>query len=164
MSPGSRVRPTAEAVRDRWLTLLAPDLARARVLELYAGTGALGIEALSRGAARIDFVENGPAALHALKANVAVIRAKSRTRIFKQDAVRFVERLPAHAYDLTIADPPYTSRQSEHLVERWLETPFSRVLTIEHSADRRLPGRAKRYPIGQTMLSFYRTARDESDR
>ena len=71
-SPGRRVRPTGESVRDRWLGRLAEELGGARVLDLFAGSGALGLEALSRGAKSADFVENGAEALHALKANVAV--------------------------------------------------------------------------------------------
>ena len=69
-----RVRPTAEHVRAAWLDLLAPDLPGARVLDLFAGTGALGLEALSRGAASADFVETRPSSLHALKANVVALR------------------------------------------------------------------------------------------
>ena len=56
MSPGARVRPTSEVVRDRLLNLLAPEIPKARVLDLFAGSGALGLEALSRGAATADFV------------------------------------------------------------------------------------------------------------
>ena len=89
-SPGDqRVRPTAEGVRDAWMRLLEPWLKGARVLDLFAGTGALGLEALSRGARYADFVETRPASLHALKANVAALRARERSRIFKKDALAF---------------------------------------------------------------------------
>ena len=104
VSPGGGVRPTAEAVRDRWLTLLKGELQGARVLDLFAGTGALGLEAMSRGASRVDFVENGPASLHALKANVAALRLRKKSRIFKRDAIPFVEDLDAGAYDVAFAD------------------------------------------------------------
>ncbi len=80
-SPGKRVRPTSESVRVRWLDRLEGELAGARVLDLFAGSGALGLEALSRGAKSADFVENGAEALHALKANVAALRETKRTRI-----------------------------------------------------------------------------------
>ena len=91
VSPGGRIRPTAETVRDRWLTLLAGSLDGARVLDLFAGSGALGLEAMSRGASRVDFVENGSASLHSLKANVSAFRVTKKTRIFKRDAIPFVE-------------------------------------------------------------------------
>ena len=157
-SPGGRVRPTAEAVRDGWIGLLERDLEDARVLELYAGTGAVGLEALSRGARSVDFVENNPSALHALKANVARLKAKRDARIFKRDALRFAFMLSPGAYDLVLADPPYGSRQTDRLVERWLDVPYSGVLALEHSPDHRLPGgrRRRTHTFGDAAISVYR--------
>src|SRR6476646_103065 len=96
----SRVRPTAEHVRAALLDLLSDDVPDARVLDLFAGTGALGLEAISRGAKSADFVEFRPASLHALRANVAALRLRDRTRIFKKDALPFVAALGADSYDL----------------------------------------------------------------
>lgn len=138
-SPGGRVRPTAEPVRSAWLDRLSDVLAGARVLDLFAGTGALGLEALSRGAARCDFVENGGGALHALKANVARFRLKDRTRVFRLDAMAFAGRLETDTYDLCLADPPYTSSLARRLVEQWLERPFAAVLAVETDTAERLP-------------------------
>jgi len=193
-SPGGRVRPTREEIRADLFDRLGSDLARARVLDLFAGTGALGLEALSRGATSVDFVENGAPALHALKANIARFRAKEWTRLFKKDAFTFLEavrraaaadsgqaeaktekpkasgeadgtgaervtrcpdpdRLP---YDLVLADPPYTSRAPERLAALWLEAPFSRILCIEHAAERPLPRPGKRRVFGDTMVTTYR--------
>lgn len=157
VSPGARVRPTAEDVRDRWLSLLARQLPDARVLDLFAGSGALGLEALSRGAATADFVENGPASLHSLKANVAAFRVKKRTRIFKRDAIPFVEALEAGAYDITFADPPYGSRKLDRVLEQWLAVPFSRILSVEHARDHDLKGRGKSYDLGDdTRLTIFK--------
>src|SRR3954454_11420193 len=101
MSPKDfRVRPTAEGVRAALLDLLAPDLRDVRVLDLFAGTGALGLEAISRGAKSCDFVEFRPASLHALKANIAALRLRERTRVFKRDALPFVSVLEADKYDI----------------------------------------------------------------
>lgn len=163
-SPGGRVRPTAEAVRDRWLKELAPDLEGARVLDLFAGTGALGLEALSRGARTADFVEDGPASLHALKANVAAFRVGKRARIYKRDAIPFVERLEAGAYDIAFADAPYGSGKLDRVIRRWLEVPFSRILGVEHAADRALPGRGKRLDFGDTRVTVYRARKPRSGR
>src|SRR5262245_39427171 len=102
-----RVRPTAEPVRAGLLDHLARDLPGARVLDLFAGTGALGIEALSRGAASADFVEFRPASLHALRANVAALRLRERSRIFKRDAFQFLAGVEPESYQLAFADPPY---------------------------------------------------------
>lgn len=155
MSPGGRVRPTAEQIRVHWMELLGTRLEGARVLELYAGTGAVGLEALSRGARYADFVENNPAALHSLKANVAALRATTRTRIFKQDALRYIGRLPAGAYDVALADPPYGSKQTERVIARWLDVPFADTLAVEHAAGHRLPRAARSMVFGDSALSLY---------
>ncbi len=163
VSPGARIRPTAEAVRERWLDLLAESLEGARVLDLFAGSGALGLEAMSRGAARVDFVENGSASLHSLKANVAALRASKKTRIFKRDAIPFVEALQEGAYDIAFADPPYGSKKLDRVVSRWQEVPFATILGVEHQKEHRLEGKAKRYDLpGETRLTLFRAPKGRS--
>jgi 16S rRNA (guanine966-N2)-methyltransferase len=157
VSPGAQVRPTAEEVRDRWLSILAKDIPGARVLDLFAGSGALGLEALSRGAACVDFVENGPASLHSLKANVAAFKVRKRARIFKRDAIPFAEALDGGAYDIVFADPPYGSRKADRIVKRWLEVPFARILSVEHAADHALPGKGKSYEFEDTRVTIFRS-------
>jgi 16S rRNA (guanine966-N2)-methyltransferase len=143
-------------VRAAWITGLEPDLGKATVLDLFAGTGALGLEALSRGAASADFVENGAPALHALKANLAKLRVKGRTRLFKKNVFLFLQGLETPVYDLALADPPYSSQAAERLVSLWLENPFSRILSVEHAAERRLPGRGKKKVFGDSAVTTYR--------
>lgn len=138
-SPAGPVRPTAEELRAQWLSRVEADFQGGRVLDLFAGSGALGLEAMSRGARYADFVEYHPSALHALKANVAAFRLKEKTRIFKRDAIAFARMLPAHRYDVAFADPPYGSREADLLVEQWKQVPFARILCVEHAADHRLP-------------------------
>ncbi|HKH91719.1 MAG TPA: RsmD family RNA methyltransferase [Gemmatimonadaceae bacterium] len=152
----SRVRPTAEHVRAALLDLLEPDLAGARVLDLFAGTGALGLEALSRGAARADFVETRPSSLHALRANVALLRVRDRTRIFKRDALPFAGGLTPDAYDVAFADPPYGSRMLDRVLDDWLARRFSRVLAVEHSVSHELPRPSKRLELDETVVGIYR--------
>src|SRR6476619_3584941 len=118
-SPDARVRPTAEHVRAALLDLLDDELDGARVLDLFAGTGALGLEAISRGARSADFVEFRPGSLHALKANIATLRLRERTRIFKRDALPFAAALSADSYDVAFADPPYESRMLDRLIDTW---------------------------------------------
>ncbi len=149
-SPGKRIRPTAETVRDRWLSRLKDDLDGARILDLFAGSGALGLEALSRGAASADFVENGAEALHSLKANVAALHEKKRTRIFKQDAIPFVERLEEYRYDIAFVDAPYRSKKLDRIVDVWTARRFARVLGVEHARDHALPKERLR---GRTRLN-----------
>ena len=157
-SPSGRVRPTAEDLRDVWLTMLerGGELDGARVLDLFAGSGALGLEALSRGAQSCDFVENNPSALHALKANVAVVRARDRTRIFKRDAIQFIQRIDKIAYDIALADPPYGSRKLDRVVSDWLKMPFSKLLAVEHAADHPIPAKGKSRRVGDSVVSILR--------
>ncbi|NJD20723.1 MAG: 16S rRNA (guanine(966)-N(2))-methyltransferase RsmD [Gemmatimonadetes bacterium] len=166
-SPGQRVRSTAEHVRDEWLSSLEEYLQNARVLDLFAGSGALGLEALSRGAASADFVEDGPAALHALKANVAARklhasesgrapgRRRKTARVFKRDAVPFVRALPQGGYDIAFADPPYGSRKLDLVVGRWLEVRFAAILGVEHAAAQAVPPGGKILDFGDTRVTVY---------
>lgn len=154
--PDRRVRPTAEHVRDEWLEVLEPHLQGARVLDLFAGTGALGLEAMSRGARFADFVEDRPTSLHALRANVAALHVREKTRIFKKDALPFASGLEAGAYDVAFADPPYGSRMLDRLIETWQRKPFAAILTVEHAADHELPAGGKRIWFEETAVTTYR--------
>jgi 16S rRNA (guanine966-N2)-methyltransferase len=155
--PDKRVRPTAEHVRQEWLRLLEPKLKGARVIDLFAGTGALGLEAMSRGAATADFVETRPASVHALKANIAALHVRERSRLFKKDALPFAEALEPFAYDIAFADPPYGSKMLDRLIETWQQTPFAAILAVEHAMDHELPTGGKRVEIDDnTALTFYR--------
>jgi 16S rRNA (guanine966-N2)-methyltransferase len=154
----ARVRPTSELVRARLLDLLEPHLDGARVLDLFAGTGALGLEALSRGARSADFVETRPSSLHALKANIAALRVRERTRVFKRDAIPFAAALPAGAYDIAFADPPYGSRMLDRIVEAWKSRPFARILAAEHARGQAVPpgGTLHRFGADETAVTIYR--------
>jgi len=137
------------------MSILGSELHDARVADLFAGSGALGLEALSRGARDVVFVERGRPSLEALRANVATLGAKDVTRIFPVDAIRWVEALPAHAFDLVLADPPYGEGYAVRLLELWHQTPFSRTLWVEHRSSEVLPPipglRSRRY--GDTTLT-----------
>lgn len=151
-----RVRPTAEHVRVGLLTMLAPDLEKARVLDLFAGTGALGLEAISRGARYVDFVETGPASLHALKANIAALRVREKTRVFKKDALPFAAALEADRYDITFVDPPYNSRMLDRVIDSWHEQKFSKILACEHAVEHQLPRGYDKRIFGESAVTIYR--------
>jgi len=152
----ARVRPTGDRVRQAWLSIVQPWMAGARVLDLFAGSGALGFEALSRGAEVVDFVEIAPTSLAAIRENAAALDAGSAAVVHRADALRFVDRLAAHAYDVAFADPPYDLGLAEALAERWLAVPFADVLAIEHRATQMLPGSTDRRRYGGTAITFYR--------
>jgi 16S rRNA (guanine966-N2)-methyltransferase len=152
----SRVRPTADRVREAWMSILMPELPGARVLDLFAGSGALGLEAISRGAQRADFVEVAPKSLAALKANIAALGAGSEAVVHRGDALRFTAALEENAFDVAFADPPYDAHLGTRLAQQWLAMPFARVLTIEHRVDEVLPGDGERRKYGDTVITIFR--------
>jgi 16S rRNA (guanine966-N2)-methyltransferase len=156
-----RVRPTADRVREAWMSILQADLPDARVLDLFAGSGALGLEALSRGAAYVDFVEVSARSLKALRENADALGAGSAAAIHRGDAMRYVDRLGPGAYDVAFADPPYALGLAERIARRWLEVPFAAVLGVEHSTREPMPagGDTRRY--GDTAITFYRVPGSE---
>ena len=135
-----KVRPTADRVREAWFSILQAAVPGARVLDLFAGSGALGFEALSRGAARVDFVETHRVALTTLKANIEALNVEDRVTIHRMDALRFAGRLQPGAYDIAFADPPYATDAAARLVELFRTTAFARVFSIEHSVDQIIGG------------------------
>jgi 16S rRNA (guanine966-N2)-methyltransferase len=152
----ARVRPTGDRVREAWMSIVNPWLPGARVLDLFAGSGALGLEALSRGAETVDFVEIAPKSLAAIRANADALDAGAAAVIHRTDALRFVERLEPHTYDVAFADPPYELGLAQQVAERWLAAPFADILGIEHRATDRLPGEGDRRRYGNTVITFYR--------
>ena len=117
--PGRRLRPTSERVREAVFSSLGSldAVAGATVLDLFAGTGALGIEALSRGAASATFVDADHAAIRAIEANLAATGLGDRARVVYGDALRFVADA-TETYDLALVDPPYAFDGWFPLLER----------------------------------------------
>lgn len=106
----AHLRPTSDRVREAIFNLLinahGNPVVGARVLDLFAGTGALGLEALSRGAAEVTFVDDGAKALTLIRANIAKMRAEGETRVLRQDARRLGPN-PGAGHGLVFLDPPY---------------------------------------------------------
>jgi 16S rRNA (guanine966-N2)-methyltransferase len=150
--PAAHLRPTSDRVRESVFNLLengahAVQLAGARVLDLFAGTGALGLEALSRGAARVAFVDDGMAARALLRRNIEKMRAMGVTDVWRRDATRLgPNRGPG--YDLVFLDPPYGKGLGEAALASaqqggWL-APGATIVWEE--------GQAPAAPAGFTML------------
>jgi len=136
------------------MSILSDALPGARVLDLFAGSGALGLEALSRGAASIDFVDLGPRSIAALKSNIESLGVGDVARVHRADALRFAARLAPLSYDVAFADPPYTiEAAASELVQTFRVTPFARILAVEHAASADLAGdQSRRY--GDTTITF----------
>jgi 16S rRNA (guanine966-N2)-methyltransferase len=154
--PGTKTRPTTDRVREAWLSALQHDVPAATVLDLFAGSGALGLEALSRGAAHVTFVERAAGPLRALQSNIDALDAAADVTVVRADALRYVEGLSATAFDVALADPPYATGDATRLVLAFEQVPFARLLCIEHATREKLaplPGsRTRRY--GDTALTF----------
>ena len=151
----ARVRPTADRVREAWMSILGEELRGARVLDLFAGSGALGLEALSRGAAEATFVELSPPSLEALRANIEALGGGERARVQRGDALRYAGGLEGGAFDVAFADPPYTTDAADRLVALFRRHPFARILSVEHPAGRQVEGdETRRY--GDTAVTFCR--------
>lgn len=140
------------------MSIVLPELEGARVLDLFAGSGALGIEALSRGASRAEFVELSPRSLMALRENLRILEAGESAIVHRGNAIAFAERLPAHAFDVAFADPPYAAGLATRLAELWLAVPFARVLGIEHEKAIALPASTDRREYGDTVVTFFRSS------
>lgn len=153
---GRTTRPTTDRAREAWMSVIHPSLEGARVLDLFAGSGALGLEALSRGALAATFVENDARALAALRENLAALDAVARATIVRMDAVRFAKTLPVDAFDVAFADPPYEQELATAVADRWLEVAFSRILGVEHSPREILRGGNDTRRYGDTAITFYR--------
>jgi len=153
---GKEVRPTTDRVRESWMAALGGEIADSRVLDLFAGSGALGLEALSRGAREATFVERGRGPLATLTANIELLGAQGRSRVVRGDAMAFARKLEEDAFDLVLADPPYDLGLARELLERFSERPFARALWVEHRSKESIPSlpglRQRRY--GDTTLSI----------
>lgn len=137
------------------MSIIHPGLVGARVLDLFAGSGALGLEAISRGAEHVDLVERAASSLRAITANVEALGAAEQVTLCRANALDFVAGLGAHDYDVAFADPPYDQHLAAAIAERWLATPFADVLGVEHRIHEKLPagGETRRY--GGTGITFY---------
>jgi 16S rRNA (guanine966-N2)-methyltransferase len=110
--PGLATRPTSDRLRETLFNVLTPRIQGAAFLDLYAGSGAVGIEALSRGAVSVEFVERAPAALKVLRANLARLGLTTGFRINSASVKSALQRMsPAAKFDLVFLDPPYDAAQ-----------------------------------------------------
>lgn len=133
--PGRSTRPTAERVREAWFSALGDRVSGASAVDLFAGSGALGIEALSRGATTVDFVESDRRAAEVLRRNLRRLGLGERADLHRCDAFRFLGRGGAGGlqYDLALADPPYGGSAARRLAETFRSLRFARLLCLEHA-------------------------------
>lgn len=166
--PGRSVRPTADKVKGALFNILTHrvDLSGSRVLDLYAGSGALGIEALSRGAAHATFVEKDPAAARTIRANVATCGFTHRAKLLRTTVERALQLLEAsrETFAGVLADPPYALGAAATVLSRLAASPVLAPggwLALEHHVEEPLPSglpslrliQVRRY--GKTALALF---------
>ena len=156
--PASGLRPTSERVRAALFSIIGAEAVEGkRVADLYAGTGALGLEALSRGAAWVSFVERNGRLCSTIREHLGLLDLDSRAEVRRGAVLRTVESLPG-GYDLVMADPPYDSDELTDLVEA-LQSPrllnTGGLVVLEHRS-----GEEEEYAFGRFSLRASRTYGD----
>jgi 16S rRNA (guanine966-N2)-methyltransferase len=158
---GEATRPTAGRVREALFSMLGA-LEGAVVLDLFAGSGALGIEALSRGAARATFVEKGPRALAALRANIEALSLNERSEILAREALSALR--PPAIYDLVFLDPPYAmAAELSAALSQKLPGALAPGARVVSESDRRAPLELelpllRERAYGDTMIRIHETS------
>lgn len=142
--PGQQTRPTTDKVKEALFSMIGPYFDGGAVLDLFAGTGGLGIEALSRGCERAVFVDRQPIAVHTIKANLSATGFTDRAEVYRNDAERALKALQKRAlrFELAFLDPPYHLDIIPRLLEQLqgFDVLFPSALVVcEHSVDRPLP-------------------------
>jgi 16S rRNA (guanine966-N2)-methyltransferase len=154
------LRPTSDRLRETLFNIVGPSVRGARVLDGYAGTGAIGLEALSRGAAQVTFVEQDPRAVKLIEANLAMLGASGA--IIRAGLADAVTRLGGQVFDLIILDPPYadTAAADALAAAHPLAAAGTRVV-VEHATRHVPPGEhlglrlTRTVKAGDSALSFY---------
>lgn len=160
---GRQTRPTTDRIREAWMSAIAHEIEGSRVVDLFAGSGALGIEALSRGAEHATFVESAAKTLAVLRGNLDSLGALSGSyRLVRSDAFRFVEAATTRSFDIAFADPPYGTGAASRLAATFIDRPFADLLCVEHAAPEAVVGEPiwqRRY--GDTVLTFLSAPDDD---
>jgi len=161
-------RPITDRVKETLFAILGERVIDARALDLYAGSGAIGIEALSRGAAHVTFVERGPEALAAIDDNLARTRLAAPASVHSADVLRFLASQTDVRYDLAFLDPPYAERAILAPLERLVPhlAPGATVV-VKHFWRDQVPvtsglTEVRQRRFGETALTFL-AASSETD-
>ncbi len=161
---GMDTRPTADRVKEAMLSILQFDFPGTKVLDLFGGTGQLGIEALSRGAHHVDFVDQNESACRVIRENIKRVGMEAQSRVIRSDYSAFLKNCTEH-YDIVLLDPPY----AEVFLEKALnliteidilqsgaiivtERPFGKDLSQEFHGFTR----SRDYKYGQTIVTLYK--------
>jgi len=157
--PGMDVRPTPDKVRESLFNMLSQEIEGSVFVDAYAGTGAVGIEALSRGARRAIFIEKDRAAVNLIKSNLAALGAEARARVIHGPAALYLGGLDAH---IVFIDPPYPKEREYRAAMEALETKSPGLVIVQHSTRFAVADeygslhRSRLVKYGDNALSFFR--------
>lgn len=171
---GLALRPTSDKLRETLFNVLGASVAGSQFIDLFAGTGAVGIEALSRGATEVVFVENHPPAAALIRRNLDSLEIRTGATVLAEDALRGLEKLASHqksdpaSFDFIFLDPPYAAAKDYARVLEFLGSAnllaSDGIVIAEHRRSFDLPeeaGALRRFRVlkqGDAALSFYRVA------
>lgn len=154
--PGQKTRPTLARLKESLFSFLGQSVEGSVVCDLFAGCGSLGLEALSRGASRVTFVERDRIALSCIKENVDKLGAGNNIEIVKDDVFKFLSTCSSgkRIFDITFADPVYSSGDTGRLLE-FFEAALNvtTLLCLEHDKDEELDSAGPRSEIIKTIAS-----------
>ncbi|MGD9506148.1 MAG: 16S rRNA (guanine(966)-N(2))-methyltransferase RsmD [Syntrophobacteraceae bacterium] len=170
---GRAVRPTTDRVREAVFSIIATRVPGARVLDLFAGTGAMGLEALSRGAAHAVFVDRSPESIRLIQSNIALCNASERVAVIHDAAQRAIRRLEEQGekFDIVFLDPPYGERGVDNALLALAPVAGRECLAVaERHIKDELPNRVGKWIMqderryGDSLISFFeREGRPELD-
>ena len=161
---GMQTRPTIDRVKEALFSIIHFDLPGAKVLDLFGGTGQLGIEALSRGAASATFVDQAEPACRLIKENLRRAKLENGAKVVRGDYMEYLSRC-REEYDIILLDPPYAEVFLENALKRITEIDILRsggIIVAERPVGKDLPWdfpgftRSKDYKYGTVLLTLYR--------
>ncbi|HEY8269866.1 MAG TPA: 16S rRNA (guanine(966)-N(2))-methyltransferase RsmD [Pseudobdellovibrionaceae bacterium] len=165
------IRPTTDRVKETLFNKLMFDIEGSRVIDLFSGTGNLGIEALSRGAQEVIFVEKHPKSLDILKKNLAKLKVPSSDyRIINMEVLTYLKSYQGEAFDIVFADPPFTEKMAHAVMEQINQSQAfgpQTLMVIESQRKERIEdsyGDIERYDhreFGDKILSFFAKKKDK---
>ncbi|NLY70634.1 MAG: 16S rRNA (guanine(966)-N(2))-methyltransferase RsmD [Clostridiales bacterium] len=165
-----RIRPTADKVKESIFNMIAPYVPDSIVLDLFAGTGGLGLEAVSRGAKTVYFVDNSRASLRIINKNISDCRVENRCKVISGDWEHAIKEIPEPA-DIIVLDPPYQLGLIEKCINKIIELDLiseDGLIVAEHASEESLPDKIgnltkiKNKKYGSVSITIY-TSMEEND-
>lgn len=163
---GLRIRPTADKIKEALFNILGDRVFNSNFLDLFAGTGNVGIEAFSRGAQKVTFIDNNLASIRLIEENINLCNLADKSRIIKSDYFKAIKKLSKQneKFDIIFADPPYNTALAKNCLQYLEEIDIgisNCLIIVEHYHKKKLLSEVGKFRLikqrnfGETILSFY---------